>query len=105
MTTIKASCPTCGEVTLSAAEILLHIGTDSQPSSYGFSCPACGEFVRKPADERIVRLLLSGGVIPMLVDVPAEALERHEGPPLTEADVGAFADLLQGDDWFRQLTG
>jgi predicted RNA-binding Zn-ribbon protein involved in translation (DUF1610 family) len=105
MTTIKATCPGCGEVDLTAEDILLRIGGANLNNSYGFSCPDCGDYVEKPADDRIVRLLLSGGVMPMLVHVPAEALEIHEGPPLTYDDLLSFHETLSNDDWYDQLMG
>ena len=105
MTTIKATCPACGEVDLTADDILLRIGAQAASNSYGFSCPACGDFVQKPADERVVRLLLSGGVMPTLNHVPAEALESHTGPPITHDDLIAFHELLESDDWYSDLLG
>ena len=105
MTTIKATCPGCGEIDLTAEDILLRIGAAQAANTSGFSCPTCGEFVQKPADERVVRLLLSGGVIPMLVHVPAEALETHEGPVINHDDILEFHELLQSDDWLEKVTG
>lgn len=104
MTTIKATCPRCGEVDLTAEDILLRIGSVKTSNTYGFSCPDCAEFVEKPADERIVRLLLSGGVMPQLVHVPAEALEPKAGPPINHDDLLAFHELLESDDWFEYLA-
>ena len=104
MTTIKATCPTCGEVSLTAEDILLRIGSAKGNSTYGFSCPDCSSFVEKPADERVVRLLLSGGVMPMLVHMPAEALETKIGPPLDYDDLLSFHELLESDNWFDQLV-
>lgn len=104
MTTIKATCPLCGEVDLTAEEILLRVANGGRASSYGFSCPGCCDFVEKAADDRVVKLLLSGGVIPLLVNVPAEILEVHEGPPLTYDDALAFHEMLSGEEWFERLT-
>jgi predicted RNA-binding Zn-ribbon protein involved in translation (DUF1610 family) len=104
MTTIKASCPACGEVDLTADEILLRIGAMPQANTYGFSCPDCGHFVEKPADARVVRLLLSGGVVPITAHVPAEALEPREGPPICYDDLLAFHEILEEDGWFDRLA-
>ena len=104
MTTIKATCPSCGEVSLAAEDILLRIGSANASSTYGFSCPDCNGFVEKPADERVVRLLLSGGVMPTLVHMPAEALEAKLGPPLNYDDILSFHELLERDDWFEQIV-
>lgn len=103
MITIKASCPGCGEVNLTAEDVVLRIGVTQTANSYCFSCPGCSQYVEKPADERVVRLLLSGGVTPQLIQVPAEALEIHEGPPITHDDLLAFHELLESDDWFDQV--
>ena len=104
MTTIKATCTECGEIDLTADQILLRIGNATTSNTYAFTCPGCGEFREKPADERIVRLLLSGGVMPQLVHVPAEALEAKQGPPINYDDVLAFHELLEQDNWFDQLV-
>jgi hypothetical protein len=104
MTTIKATCTGCGEVDLTAEDILLRIGAARAVNTYGFTCPECAEFVEKPADERIVRLLLSGGVTPVPVHVPAEVLEIHDGPTITYDDVLDFHEMLQGANWFSELA-
>jgi predicted RNA-binding Zn-ribbon protein involved in translation (DUF1610 family) len=103
MTTIKATCPACGEVDLSADDVLLRIGGNKASNTYGFSCPTCSEFIEKPADERVVRLLLSGGVMPVLVHVPAEVLEHRTGPPINHDDILAFHEKLSRDDWMDEL--
>jgi len=103
MTTIKATCPSCGEIDLTAEDILLRIGGSKSANTYGFSCPTCTDFVEKPADERIVRLLLSGGVMPVLVHVPAEVLEHRAGPPISHDDLLAFHEMLDRDDWLDEL--
>ena len=105
MTTIKASCPSCGEVDLTADDVLLRIGATRSVNTYGFTCPTCADFIEKPADDRVVRLLLSGGVVPVPVHVPAEALEPHAGPRITYDDILEFHERLQGDDWFEEIAG
>ena len=42
--------------------------------------------------------------MPMLVHVPAEALEPRSGPPINHDDLLAFHELLEGDEWFTQLS-
>jgi ribosomal protein S27AE len=105
MTTIKATCPGCGEVDLTAEDILLRIGATQAVNTYGFNCPRCGQFVEKAADDRIVRLLLSGGVVPVPVHVPAEALEIHGGPPFTLDDLLDFHEALERGDLLDDLLG
>jgi hypothetical protein len=103
MTTIKATCPGCGEIDLGTEDILLRLGAVHATNTYGFTCPSCGDFIEKPADDRVVRLLLSGGVMPVPVHVPAEALELHFGPPLTHDDLLDFHQRLTRVDWFEDL--
>ena len=69
-------------------------------------CPRCTTDVRKPADERVVRLLVSGGVpaLPLVETPPRRRLsERFDGPRLTHDDLLDFHLLLRRDDWFTEL--
>lgn len=105
MTTIKATCPTCGEVALTPEDIELRIDRSGEgDSSYAFTCPACMCVVRKPADERIVRLLISGGVaVAELPDVEPTSSERFDGPAFTHDDLLDFHQLLATEEWFDDL--
>ncbi|MBI3648651.1 MAG: hypothetical protein HY240_07885 [Actinobacteria bacterium] len=40
----------------------------------------------------------------MGIDVPAEVLESHDGPPLTLDDLIDLHFLLESDGWKRQLA-
>lgn len=98
MTTIKATCPRCGEVDLTPDDVALMVCTDSELSYYAFTCPACAELVRKPADEHIAWLLVSGGVSAQHWELPAEAREPKPGPRLGYDDLLDFALQLAADD-------
>jgi len=91
MTTIKASCPICGDVELTPAEMRLVVCSEEEWSYYAFTCTSCNDEVRKPADEEIISLLISGGVNADMWHIPAEALEIHVGPRITHDDVLDFA--------------
>lgn len=95
MTTIKASCPMCGTVEVTQHDIDLRVCDQAALSYYAFVCPGCRDEVRKPADEHVVSLLMSGGVEAHRWKVPAEALETHTGPALTYDDL---LDLHQALD-------
>ena len=98
MTTIKASCPTCGEVELTPADVRLMVCSSAPLSYYAFDCPSCVAEVRKPADDHVVSLLVSGGVPAQVWDVPAEALELRTGPVLTYDDLLDFGLQLAATD-------
>lgn len=99
---IKAACPVCGEVDLEASEITLRISPVAGASGYSFVCPECGCLVEKPADGRVVQLLVSGGVRAQTLDVPAEVLERRAGPPISYDDVLDFALAVSSPERFER---
>ena len=104
MTTIKASCPVCGEVELTPADVSLMVCTSAALSYYAFTCTTCLDEVRKPADEHVVQLLVSGGVPAQVWEVPAEALEPHDGPRLSYDDLLDFALHLGTSDLLAELA-
>jgi hypothetical protein len=66
----RAGCPHCRENSeLDADALRLAIGGSARTTFYSFTCPGCGEAVRKPAGERIVELLTTGGVPTMRLHV------------------------------------
>jgi predicted RNA-binding Zn-ribbon protein involved in translation (DUF1610 family) len=112
MTTIRTTCPRCGEVDMSPESILLSIRDRAGEGSYRFSCPTCMNTIEKPADRKVVALLLSAGVElagegaeelePQAPRAP-ESPERHRpGPPLTVDDLITFHFLLQNDQQFSR---
>jgi hypothetical protein len=62
----RAGCPHCrASFQLTPADLRLAIGGSARSTFYSFICPECSEAVRKPAGERIVELLTTGGVSTM----------------------------------------
>lgn len=104
MTTIKASCPTCGEVVLTPTDLSLMVCSHSALSYYHFACPSCASDVRKPADDHVVSLLMSGGVPATVWEVPDEALEPHTGPDLSYDDLLDFALHLGTTDLLAEVA-
>jgi hypothetical protein len=103
-TRIRATCPTCGEVELTPPQVELKVCTAAEHSFYAFICPSCASMVTKPADERVVRLLISGGVQAEFWELPAELLEVHDGPALTYDDLLDLHLLLESPDWWARLA-
>jgi hypothetical protein len=98
MTTIKASCPVCGDVELTPAQMRLVVCSRPEWSYYAFLCTRCQDEVRKPADSEVVALLISGGVAAEEWDIPAEALEEKAGPAISYDDVLDFLLALEQVD-------
>jgi len=103
VTTIKATCPGCAEVELTPDDIELRVCTHAPASYYVFRCPLCRSDVQKPADDRVIQLLISGGVRALVWELPGEVLETHDGPALTHDDLLDFHLLLEQSNWFEQL--
>ena len=103
MTTIRATCPSCGEVELTPEDLELKVCSSHATSSYyRFCCPLCSDDVRKPADDRIVQLLISGGVHASVWELPA-AEAQIDAPAFTIDDLLDFHNLLQTDDWYAEI--
>jgi len=62
MTTIRTTCPQCGEVDMGPESILLSVQGGGSEGTYRFVCPECMGSVEKRADRKIVALLVSAGV-------------------------------------------
>jgi len=99
MTTIKASCPVCGDIELTPEQMRLVVCNRSELSYYAFQCTNCTDEVRKPADDEIVSLLQSGGVTPTQWHIPAEAMEEHYGATISYDEILDFALWLDSNDF------
>jgi hypothetical protein len=96
MTTIKATCPVCGDVDLTPAQVRLTVAAAAGWATYTFKCVSCHDLIEKAADDEVVALLSSAGV---LVDnVPGEVLESHPGKPISYDDVLDLALWLESHD-------
>ncbi len=106
MATIRASCPDCGDVELTTADVQVRVCADDNQGSYVFRCPECTMAVIKDAEQRIVDLLVSSGVRLSVWRLPAELQERPTSlPDLTHDDLLDFHELLHRNDaWFARLA-
>ena len=105
MATIRASCTDCGDVELTTADVTVRVCADDNQGSYSFRCPTCRMAVVKPAEPRIVELLVASGVRLDTWRLPAELTEARHGKPITHDDLLDFHDLLTDDEqWFRELA-
>ncbi len=104
MTTIRANCPSCGDVQLRAEDLTVRVCSDDEAGSYTFRCPACAQAVAKDASRRIVDLLVSSGVRMEVWRLPAELTEPRVGPPISPDDLLDFHLLLGEPGWFDQVA-
>lgn len=90
---------------MSPEAILLSIRDRAGEGSYRFSCPECLNTIEKPADRKVVALLISAGVELADQDAESGAVEtvdppesRPVGPPFTVDDLITFHFLLRDDE-------
>lgn len=106
MATVRASCPSCGDVELTTREVKVQVCTATEEGTYSFVCPSCRLIVNKPAETRVVDLLVSAGVTVVNWDLPAELYEPKSGPAISYDDLLAFHFALESDNWLEQaITG
>lgn len=101
MATVRASCPTCGDVELTTRDLGLQRCSDNGSSSYSFVCPACRVMVSKPAAEQVVSMLRGAGVAVHDWALPAELAEARHGPPVSHDDLLAFHLALADPGWLE----
>ncbi len=95
MPSIRATCTSCGDVDLGADDVRVRVCDDDNQGSYSFRCPACRMVEVKPAESRVVDLLVAAGVELSHWRLPAELREpRGHGGPLTHDELLECHDLL-----------
>jgi hypothetical protein len=87
---LSALCPSCGEVDLTPDQLWLVLASAPDRSHYRFRCSSCEQSVSHHADDAVVAVLATLVAVEEL-EIPDEALEPHDGPPLTTDDL---LDLL-----------
>ncbi len=95
MTTIKTTCSMCGDVELKPADLVLELSPSEDEGTYRFTCPECSGLERRPANARVVSVLLATGVSYQIIRTD----------PITEDEIGQFVSALHNEkDPFRLLT-
>lgn len=103
MVTIRASCPTCGDIELTTRQVQVDLCETTSETTYSFQCPACSGRVSKPASEKVVTVLTDAGVRVQTWRLPATGLEDRSGPPVSYDDLLAFHFQLNDDDVVARL--
>jgi len=95
MTTIRTTCKHCGDVELTTRDIGLELAAEGSTGHYRFECPFCASMQRRPANHRVVSILLATGVEYQIIS---------EDGPITEDEITSFASSLEAGDWFSELA-
>lgn len=96
MTTIKTTCTRCGAIELKGDKVALELRPGSREGHYRFTCPNCAESQRRPANARVISVLLATGA----------SVEILQEDPITEVEIAAFAAALESEsDPLRRLAG
>ena len=103
-TTIRATCPGCGDVELGVADLIALVCSTTQAASYSFRCPRCRMLVAKETGKQVIDVLISSGVELRTWHMPAELDEPHNGPPLTSVDLSSLRSELVRADWYERLV-
>ncbi len=101
--TIRASCPTCGDIELTSRDVTVRVCAADNQGSYAFRCPSCQMAVAKPAEAKIVDLLVSSGVRLAVWHLPSELYESHDGAPISYDDLLEFHYAIQQEGWLERL--
>jgi hypothetical protein len=94
MTTIRTTCRHCGDVELTPLDLTLELEPQGDTGQYRFSCPFCDFIQRRPANGRVVSILLAAGVV---YEVTAY------GGPITEEEIASFRCALDRVDWYSEI--
>ncbi len=94
MTTIRTSCPLCGDLELAPADLALRLTPCRGTGTYHFRCPHCEQVQQRPANHRVVSILLATGVAYEVVD---------EDTPISEREIREFVEGLDRENWREHL--
>ena len=96
MTTIKTTCARCGDIHLTPGEVSLELRPGGREGDYFFTCPTCTDIQSRPANARVVSVLLATGVQFQVVNPD----------PITETEIQTFVAALDSEpDPLRLLAG
>ena len=81
---------------MTPADLALELTPSQDEGNYRFVCPTCATVQRRPANARVVSVLLATGV----------NYEVINPDPITEDEIAAFAAAIAAEpDPFRLLAG
>jgi predicted RNA-binding Zn-ribbon protein involved in translation (DUF1610 family) len=102
---VRATCPTCGDVDISSADVQLQVCTSTNVAAYSFRCPLCKVMVNRTTTDRVVEALTQVGVRTVRWGLPAELSEPKLGPPINLDDLLSFHLAMRDGGWEQELAG
>lgn len=105
MARIRASCPQCGDVELTVADVDVRICSSTTQGEYAFRCPSCESMVTKQAEARTIDLLVASGVSVTTWSMPVERMVGGPRTPISHDDVIDFHLMLADDDVLNDALG
>jgi hypothetical protein len=101
---VVVECPDCGEVRVPPREVTVRNCLDNGTWSYRFTCPRChGRTVGKSVEAALLNAVGAGASLEEWT-LPAELLERPDGPPFTLVDVLELHLAMLEPDWFDEIS-
>lgn len=61
MARVRAPCPDCGDIEMASTDVKARVCVDDKAGSYAFRCPGCARATAKPAEHRVIQLLVGAG--------------------------------------------
>lgn len=104
MARVRTTCPDCGDVEIDTEIVKVRLCVEDNSGTYAFRCPVCARATVRPADPRVVNVLVSSGVPLTMWRLPAELSEPRSGSPITHDELLAFHQLLESDVWFSKVA-
>jgi hypothetical protein len=102
--TIRATCPTCGEVDLEPEAVHGLWCATTEVASYAFRCPRCALPVARRTGAHVLQVLSAAGIEVREWDLPPELYEEHRGPNLVDRDLARFSDQLAEEGWLEAMV-
>ncbi len=105
MAMVRASCGLCGDVEFVSQDVQVRISGTDGSGTYTYCCPQCHGIRQVAAPAKTIDLLLRAGSVELPPECPAAPEERDPTAPLfVHADLLAFRQLLETDDWMDLLV-
>ena len=96
---VRARCVSCGDVTLPASAVVVHVASQAV---YCYVCPRCHKTRAKTCSPAIVELLVGAGCPS---NRPAELDDPHPDEPIAaDEQLDYYLALYSDADWISELV-